>query len=204
MEKFTAAIELTPDRRAQASAYTKAWRAKKIAEDPTYLERERAAKAESRKRWHIEKRAEDPVAYREYMNAKQREWRAKKLAEDPMAQRIKERAWAKTFRTKQLEQDPEKLRRQWANATRKYKYGVTPAEYDALRERAGYCCEICGIAESDMPKRNHIGISLHLDHCHQTKRVRGVLCFHCNAMLGHAEDKPEVFEKAIAYLKEHG
>lgn len=137
------------------------------------------------------------------MSAYMKKWRAKKLAEDSVAFRAKERAWAKKYRQERLERDPAEVRRQWSDATRKYKYGVTRAEYDALRERSGYCCECCGRHESEMPKRKHMGISLHLDHDHKTKRVRGVLCFHCNAMLGHAQDSPEILEKAIAYLKAH-
>jgi hypothetical protein len=40
-----------------------------------------------------------------------------------------------------------------------------------------------------------------VDHCHQTKRVRGVLCQHCNTLLGMAKDKIRVLRAAIKYLR---
>lgn len=40
-----------------------------------------------------------------------------------------------------------------------------------------------------------------VDHCHKTKRVRGIICHHCNLVLGHARDSVEVLSAAIAYLK---
>lgn len=161
------------------------------------------AKRASKKKWHDESRAADPLGYRAYMNAKQREYRARKIAEDEMAWRTKERAYQTKARRERLARDPEGCRLKWSDATRKYKYGVSRADYDALRERAGYRCEVCRRHEDDMPKRKHLGISLHLDHDHATKRPRGVLCFHCNAMLGHVDDRIDLLESAIAYLKAH-
>ena len=56
---------------------------------------------------------------------------------------------------------------------------------------------ICGISEDE------IGKKLDVDHCHDSGKVRGVLCNPCNTMLGHARDKVEILESAVAYLKEN-
>lgn len=40
----------------------------------------------------------------------------------------------------------------------------------------------------------------HVDHCHGTGKVRGVLCFNCNAALGHVGDCPNRLRLLIAYL----
>ncbi|MFI1202125.1 endonuclease VII domain-containing protein [Streptomyces sp. NPDC020883] len=70
------------------------------------------------------------------------------------------------------------------------KYGLTPAELEALiAKQQGLCC-ICLAAPAE-----------HVDHCHQTGRVRGVLCFGCNAALGQFKDRPDVIRRAIAYLE---
>ena len=41
---------------------------------------------------------------------------------------------------------------------------------------------------------------LHVDHCHATGEVRGMLCFNCNAALGHVNDSVERLNMLIAYL----
>ncbi|MFF2851711.1 endonuclease VII domain-containing protein [Streptomyces sp. NPDC058001] len=70
------------------------------------------------------------------------------------------------------------------------KYGLTPAELDhMIAEQRGICC-IC----LDAP-------AAHVDHCHETGSVRGVLCFSCNAALGHLKDRPDAIRRAAAYLE---
>jgi len=45
--------------------------------------------------------------------------------------------------------------------------------------------------------------SLNIDHCHKTGRVRGVLCHHCNCLLGYAREDVNILKSAINYLKRH-
>lgn len=40
----------------------------------------------------------------------------------------------------------------------------------------------------------------HIDHCHETKKVRGLLCGRCNYLLGVAQDNPLVLARAALYL----
>jgi hypothetical protein len=72
------------------------------------------------------------------------------------------------------------------------KYGVRPALAAALS--AFYQCEACGKTQTRSGE-------MHVDHCHETGAVRGVLCFNCNAALGHVGDSPERLRKLIAYLE---
>jgi len=41
----------------------------------------------------------------------------------------------------------------------------------------------------------------HLDHCHKTGRIRGVLCNNCNTGLGKFYDDIELLKTAINYLQ---
>ncbi|MFI1729783.1 endonuclease VII domain-containing protein [Streptomyces acidicola] len=72
----------------------------------------------------------------------------------------------------------------------KRKYGLTAEEIDVLiKEQQGVCC-ICLAAPAE-----------HVDHCHKTGRVRGVLCFNCNSGLGLLRDDPEAAYRAADYLE---
>ena len=75
------------------------------------------------------------------------------------------------------------------------KYGIGIDEYDRLLAAQGGRCAIC---KSPDP-RNRWGVFV-VDHCHATKRNRGLLCGPCNLMLGYAQDDPETLSAAIEYL----
>ncbi|MFJ4817142.1 endonuclease VII domain-containing protein [Streptomyces sp. NPDC088801] len=72
----------------------------------------------------------------------------------------------------------------------KRQYGITEAERDGLIASQGGVCCIC---LSAVPE--------HVDHCHKTGRVRGVLCFSCNAALGQFKDRPDAIRRAAAYVE---
>lgn len=75
------------------------------------------------------------------------------------------------------------------------KYGVTLAAYDAMLQLQNGRCAICNAPESDQFKE-----VFHVDHCHSTGRVRGLLCRGCNHILGTVKDNPAILRRAIAYL----
>lgn len=81
--------------------------------------------------------------------------------------------------------------------TRNYKrnYGLTIEDYDQMFEDQDGRCVICG-AESPGSKRKHFFI----DHDHETGKIRGLLCGHCNTALGQFKDDPVTIELAIEYL----
>ncbi|WP_405446330.1 endonuclease domain-containing protein [Streptomyces achromogenes] len=60
---------------------------------------------------------------------------------------------------------------------------------ESIASRGGVCC----VSLSAVPA--------HVDHCHETGRVRGVLCFSCNAALGQFKDQPDVMRRAAAYVE---
>ena len=74
----------------------------------------------------------------------------------------------------------------------KRRYGIGSAEVDALIERQGNVCPICG---REGPEQ--------VDHDHATGKVRGVLCFNCNGGLGQFRDDVDALSNAIGYLSRH-
>ncbi|MEV8306309.1 endonuclease VII domain-containing protein [Streptomyces flavidovirens] len=69
-------------------------------------------------------------------------------------------------------------------------YGLTEAERDEMVLSQMGICSICLAAPA-----------VHVDHCHETGRVRGVLCFNCNSAIGKLGDDPDTLRRAIAYLE---
>lgn len=72
-------------------------------------------------------------------------------------------------------------------------YGLTMDQYEALLRVQGGSCAIC----KGPPKGKG---RFHVDHCHTTNVVRGLLCQTCNVLLGNAKDNVAVLDAAIAYL----
>jgi hypothetical protein len=69
------------------------------------------------------------------------------------------------------------------------KYGMTLEEYDLRSNEQGGACAICKVRAD-----------LHVDHCHVTGEVRGLLCRRCNVGLGFFADDIDRVQAAASYL----
>jgi len=74
---------------------------------------------------------------------------------------------------------------------RKNLYNLNDVELDKLLIITN--CEICG--NKFKSKRDK-----HIDHNHNTGKVRGVLCNRCNTMLGYFENNLHLVDNIITYL----
>lgn len=75
------------------------------------------------------------------------------------------------------------------------RHGLTKDQFNQMLENQAHKCLIC---ETDIDKTSHI------DHCHGTGKIRGILCGKCNKGLGQFEDNIELMKKAIKYLEIYG
>ena len=83
---------------------------------------------------------------------------------------------------------------------RKWRYGISSEDYDAMLEEQDNKCKICFMKfNTDDTKATTPCV----DHCHTTDKVRGLLCPHCNRGLGQFKEDIEVLTKAINYLQEN-
>lgn len=91
-----------------------------------------------------------------------------------------------------------------AKSQRLKKYGIDFDGYNQLREKQSYCCAVCGKHETEVSqgRAKTPATALHVDHCHKTQNIRGLLCTNCNTILGKCYDDIGILAKAIDYLKD--
>ena len=62
-------------------------------------------------------------------------------------------------------------------------------------------CQICGVKFTKNKSGVRSATGQAIDHCHDTGKVRGVICSGCNLALGHARDNVEILKSMITYLQ---
>lgn len=72
-------------------------------------------------------------------------------------------------------------------------FGLTQPQYLQILKKQRNVCGICkGSPNGKYP-------IFHVDHCHRTNKVRGLLCFRCNSVLGWIDVNTNWIENAIHY-----
>lgn len=74
------------------------------------------------------------------------------------------------------------------------RYGITLEDYNNLLILQNNKCAIC---LNELKQ----GRSTHVDHCHNSNKVRGLLCVKCNLALGLLKDNIEALDRIYNYLK---
>lgn len=146
------------------------------------------------------------------VNEDNKESHVKRLARDPA--KVRAQATTRTMRNyrKDIEksrayareqaalarQDPEKRAR--INMRKRADgAGMTAEAFDTLFNAQGRMCAIC---EATEPSAKSGAATWNIDHCHQTRQVRFILCCHCNRGLGAFRDNPEWLRKAAVLLEQ--
>jgi hypothetical protein len=82
------------------------------------------------------------------------------------------------------------------NRTLLSKYKLNMQQVENLYIMQEKRCKICDIEYPTVSK--HKG--LYIDHCHNTGKVRGLLCAKCNSLLGSCKDSVVILKSAIDYI----
>ncbi len=69
-----------------------------------------------------------------------------------------------------------------------FKYGLTPAAFEAMLTAQGHRCYVCSTQDPG-------GKGWSVDHCHETKAVRFIACNPCNAALGLIKEDPRIAKR---------
>lgn len=150
---------------------------------------------------HKEEKKESQKQYRDSHKEEhkkyEKEWRIKN--KEKIKKHKKEYNDAhKEERKNYLNKNKEKhtiARKKYAKSLKFKKYNITEEKYIEIFNKQQGCCNICGRHQNEMK------IALHIDHDHKTKKIRGLLCFKCNSLLGFADDNIIILTSAINYLK---
>lgn len=122
-----------------------------------------------------------------------RNWRAKNRDRDRAHGR-------KYYATHKAEVKERSRKRHAANPLRSRRrhlierYGLSDSDYEQILVEQNGVCAIC----SGPPK---LGKNLDVDHCHDTGKVRGLLCRQCNVAIGSLKDDPKLTRAATEYLE---
>ena len=120
-----------------------------------------------------------------------------KLSKDGYGYRCK--ACDKRAREKYREENTERYAEVNRRKSLKHRYGITLEEYSTILHNQEGKCAICGTTENGVSgKRRDWNWSV--DHCHDTGKVRGLLCNKCNRGLGLLGDNVTSLQKALDYL----
>jgi hypothetical protein len=76
-------------------------------------------------------------------------------------------------------------------------YGIGYEDYLTMLDEQNGVCAICGTSDTGRRK------SFHVDHCHISGKVRGILCGNCNSGIGHLRDDIRLLHSAIDYLSKY-
>lgn len=87
---------------------------------------------------------------------------------------------------------PEQTRR----SKLRLRYGLTESAFAEMLAAQGGGCAICGSHQAG----GRYGV-FHVDHCHDSGRVRGILCHLCNTTLGSLGDSLDAVNKFVRYLQ---
>jgi len=146
---------------------------------------------EKRRNW----RKDNPVKAKEQdkrgriSNFEQRKEYRKKYHRINTEQR---REYKKKYHPQWCKHNPEKVRA----GQLKYKYNLTPDDYEKMLEEQNRMCAICGETE-------RVRSRLSIDHDHVTGKVRELVCSRCNTAMGFLDDSSIKTSKMADYLKRH-
>jgi len=77
-------------------------------------------------------------------------------------------------------------------------FRLTLEQYDRMFEQQNGVCAICGKPES--AKQNGVCIHLSVDHDHKTGKIRSLLCYRCNSILGRIYEDKNILLSMLSYL----
>lgn len=103
----------------------------------------------------------------------------------------------KNFMREDRKNNPDKYR----NKALIKSFGIDLDDYNKMLDKQGMVCAICNRGEVARKPRTKVIMNLAVDHCHETDKIRGLLCSRCNTALGGFKDDVSLLYNAVKYLE---
>ena len=151
------------------------------------------------RKWHEANKEKVKEKNRKYYkeNPEKMKERVKKWREEnPEKEKKRAKKWREEnpgYQKKWREENLEKVK-EYDRSRTIQQYGISLDTYNKILEHQGGGCAICGTPPN--------GRSLAVDHCHETSKVRGLLCSDCNTSIGKLGDTAENVQRAVRYLSQ--
>ena len=91
--------------------------------------------------------------------------------------------------------NPDKHKESNRNSHLMRKFGITVSQYDRMLTDQEGRCAICKDPQAQLAR------NLAVDHCHDTGKIRGLLCLPCNTAIGLLKDSSDIVISLLEYLK---
>ena len=82
----------------------------------------------------------------------------------------------------------------------KANYDLTVEDFQNMFETQQRKCGICEVQLENIFEGIE-GVRPAVDHCHNTLKIRGLLCTECNSAIGKLRDNPDLLRKGIEWLE---
>lgn len=87
----------------------------------------------------------------------------------------------------------ELYRSKYSKSRIKNTYGIEYSHVESLIKSQSNRCAICSNIFKELSE-------MHIDHCHKSGNVRGLLCHNCNSGIGMLKDSADIIFSAYEYL----
>lgn len=104
----------------------------------------------------------------------------------------------KSFYKKDYSSNPNK----YTNKRLIAQYGITLEQYNSMLVDQNNSCAVCNRSETALDKNGKLK-ALSVDHCHDTGKIRGLLCDSCNRAEGFLQSNVDIIRKLADYVEKH-
>ena len=112
--------------------------------------------------------------------------------------KLKQKEAVRQYRLRLHREDPDFVKERDKRSNLKKNYGISLEDYNKLFNDQNGLCLGCYRHQKQLTR------SLDVDHCHDSGKVRGLLCSNCNRSLGWANESPEILRRLAEYIEKRG